>query len=161
VDNTTDTRHGYILHAGTYRTLDFPGANYTEAWKINDSGQVVGRYVGADGNYHVYLFTNGSFVSFDYPGALQTAPEDYSHVGGLNNLGDITTDYANGAPFKQLLSAKDAGHIHGFILSGGVFASFDFPAAAATLPFGINDNRQVVGVYADVNEAFHGFLRTP
>ncbi len=161
VDNTTDTRHGYILHAGTFTSVDYPGATYTEAWKINDSGQIAGRYVGADGNYHVYLFSNGSFAYFDYPGALQTAPQGYSHAGGLNNLGDITTDYASGAPFKDLLAPKDAGNVHGFILSGGVFTSFDFPAANATLPFGINDNRQVVGVYADVNEAAHGFLRTP
>ncbi len=161
VDNTTDTRHGFILHAGTYTAIDYPGASYTEAWKINDSGQIAGRYVGADGNYHVYVFSNGTFASFDYPGALQTAPQGYSHAGGLNNLGDLTTDYASGAPFKDLLSPKDAGNVHGFIFSGGVFTSFDFPAANVTLPFGINDYRQVVGVYADVNEVAHGFLRTP
>ncbi len=161
VDNTTDTRHGFMLHAGVFSSIDYPGTSYTEAWKINDSGQIAGRYVGADGNYHVYLLSNGTFTSFDYPGALQTALQGYSHAGGLNNLGDLTTDYASGAPFKDLLSPKDAGNVHGFILSGGVFTSFDFPSANTTLPFGINDNRQVVGVYADVNEVAHGFLRTP
>jgi uncharacterized membrane protein len=155
------TRHGFVLHAGTFSTIDYPGASYTEAWKINDSGQVAGRYIGKDGNYHVYLLSNGNFTSFDYPGALQTSPQGYSHVGGLNNLGDITTDYASGAPSKYLSRQDDAGNVHGFILSAGVFTSFDFPGANTTLPFGINDNRQVVGVYADVNEAFHGFLRTP
>jgi hypothetical protein len=155
------TRHGFLLHAGTFSTIDYPGASYTEAWKINDSGQVAGRYIGADGNYHVYLLSNGKFTSFDYPGALQTSPQGYSDVGGLNNLGDITSDYASGAPFKYLLRPDAAGNVHGFILSAGVFTSFDFPAADTTLPLGINDNRQVVGVYADVNDAFHGFLRTP
>jgi len=161
LDAKNDTRHGFVLHAGTFTTIDYPRASYTEAWRINDLGQVAGRYISTDDNYHVYLLSNGSFESFDYPGAVQTAPAGYSHVGGLNNLGDITSDYASAAPFQNLLRPDDAGHVHGFILSAGLFTSFDFPNSNTTLPLGMNDNRQVVGVYADVNEGFHGFLRTP
>ena len=159
LDATTDVRHGFVLHAGSFVTIDYPGASYTEAWRINDSGQVAGRYAGADGNFHLYLLSHGSFTAFDYPGALQTAPAGYSHVGGLNNFGDLASDYASSAPFEQL--SKLAGNVHGFVLSNGGFTSFNFPGANGTIVFGINDNGQVVGVYEGADGSFHCFLRSP
>jgi probable HAF family extracellular repeat protein len=36
--------HGFLYDQGSYTTLDVPGANYTHASGINDSGQVVGYY---------------------------------------------------------------------------------------------------------------------
>ena len=156
---TSDIRHGFVLHAGRFLTIDYPGASYTEAWRINDSGQVAGRYAGVDGNFHVYLLSNGTFTSFDYPTALQTAPAGYSHVGGLNNFGDLASDYASSAPFQQLSNLQ--GNVHGFVLSGGAFTSFDFAGANGTIVFGINDHGQVVGVYENPDGTFHGFLRNP
>jgi hypothetical protein len=38
------TTHGFMLNAGTLTTLDFPGANFTQALGLNDNGQVVGVY---------------------------------------------------------------------------------------------------------------------
>jgi len=159
LDEKNDVRHGFVLHAGTFTTIDYPGASYTEAWKINDSGQIAGRYAGVDGKFHVYLLSNGTFTSFDYPRALETAPAGYSHVGGLNNVGAVASDYASSAPFQQL-SKLDA-NVHGFVLSSGAFTSFDFPEASGTIVFGINDDGQVVGVYENPDGTFHGFLRSP
>ena len=33
----------------TFTPIDVPGASITDALGINDSGQIVGRFVGADG----------------------------------------------------------------------------------------------------------------
>src|SRR5436309_238930 len=42
--------HGFLLSGGTYFTLDDPLAtNGTEAFGINDAGQIVGRYFDASG----------------------------------------------------------------------------------------------------------------
>ena len=153
--------HGFVLVAGGFTTIDYPNSGFTEAWRVNNSGQIAGRYVGADGNHHLYLLTNGNFQSFDFPGAVETAPAEYSHVGGLNNLGDIVNTYASGRPYVNLANQNVYGNVHGLLLSGGVFTSIDPPGAVETVACDINDSRQVVGVYTDLNGRWHGYLLTP
>jgi uncharacterized membrane protein len=155
-DNDDSNKHGFLLHAGVFTAIDFPGAKYTEVWRANDNGQILGRYIGPDGNFHLFLLANGAFTSIDYPGALQTAPGGFSHLGGLNNHGDIVSDYCNSG--KCILNT--AGEIHGFLLSGGIFTSFDPPGSGGTVVFGINDLGAIVGAYLD-SSGSHGFLRTP
>jgi uncharacterized membrane protein len=156
-----DRTHGFVLVAGRFTSIDYPGAIFTEAWKINNSGQLAGRYVGSDGNHHLYRLTNGIFESFDYPGAVETAPAGYSHAGGLNNFGDIVNTYASGTPYGNLANHNTYGNVHGLLMSGSVFTSIDPPGAVETVACGINDSRQVVGVYTDVNGRWHGYLLTP
>ena len=38
--------HGFLYTAGTYVTLDIPGATFTDATAINSSGQIVGVFFG-------------------------------------------------------------------------------------------------------------------
>lgn len=153
--------HGFVFNAGTFTRIDYLGAKETEAWRINNSGQVAGRYLGADGNYHLYRVNNGNFESFDYPGAEQTAPGGYSHVGGLNNLGDIVSNYASATPYMNLGNPNVSGNVHGLMMSEGAFTSIDVPEAFETVAFGINDSRHVVGVYIDKAGRWHGYLLTP
>jgi uncharacterized membrane protein len=151
-------KHGFLLHGGTFTSIDFPGADaYTEAWKINDNGEIVGRYAGGDSKYHVYLLSNGSLSSVpDVPGAVQVAPGNFSEAGGINNFGDILSNYGSSEP----CNLGSAGNVHGFVLSGGIYTAIDFPGANASLAFGINDSGLVVGPYADAS-GIHGYLRTP
>ena len=130
--------HGFLLRAGTYTSIDFPGAAaFTQAWKINDAGEIVGRYEGANDNKrHMFVFSNGGFTSVpDVPGALETAVvED----GGLNSAGHIVSQYCSS---KSCSLFTSVGALHGFLLSGGVYTTIDFPAATTTLAFGINSFR--------------------
>jgi uncharacterized membrane protein len=155
-----DDWHGFVRRAGVFTSIDYPRAKYTEAWRINDSGEIAGRYAGADGNFHLFKLSSDVFVSLDYPGAVQTAPGAYSHVGGLNNVGDVTSDYASDAPFQNLDNPNVIGNIHGFVLSQGGYTSFDFLGAFGTIAFGINDAGLIVGGYIDAH-GVHGYLRTP
>jgi hypothetical protein len=43
--------HGFTLIAGNFSTVDFPGAFLTEAFRVNEAGQIVGIYnlAGAHG----------------------------------------------------------------------------------------------------------------
>jgi uncharacterized membrane protein len=50
------------------------------------------------------------------------------------------------------------GHAHGFLYHNGLFSSFDFPGASATLPVDINDHGQIVGIYGDNDMVAHSFL---
>jgi hypothetical protein len=61
---------------GSFTTIDVSGALYTEAYGINDSGQIVGGFY--DGppflrgkppptQIHGFVDTGGSFTTFDVP----------------------------------------------------------------------------------------------
>jgi hypothetical protein len=36
--------YGFIMHEGSFVTVDFPGANSTQIYGINNLGQIVGWY---------------------------------------------------------------------------------------------------------------------
>jgi uncharacterized membrane protein len=150
--------HGFLLRGGVYTSIDFPGsAAFTQAWKINDAGEIVGRYVGtSDGKNHMFVLSNGSFTPVaDVPGAFETAVvED----GGLNSAGHIVSQYDG---TKSCALFTSVGCLHGFLLSGGVYTTIDFPGATETLALGVNTSDQVVGGYEDTSGRFHGYLRTP
>jgi uncharacterized membrane protein len=156
--------HGFLLSGGAFTSIDFPGADaFTQAWKINDGGEIAGRYQGGDSKYHVFTLSNGSFSSVpDFPGAVQVAPGSFNEDGGLNNAGGIVSTYCNSNPctgFGTLTHGE--GNEQGFLLSGGVFTTIDFPGAVATEPLGVNDSGDIVGFYGDASLRAHGFLRTP
>jgi probable HAF family extracellular repeat protein len=158
--------HGFLLSGGVFSCTDFPGSAATDTWKINDGGEITGRYLSSgDDKYHIYRLIGGTFTSVpDFPGSVQTASGAVSaHFGGLNGVGDIVSDYANASPVRN--NSNDNvignGNLHGLLLNGGVYSTIDFPGAASTVSYGINDNGYIVGSYQDTNEAFHGYLRTP
>lgn len=109
-----------------------------------------------DGKFHIFVLSNGSFTAVpDVPGAFETAVvED----GGLNNAGHIVSQYFSS---KGCDLFGTVGCLHGFLLSAGVYTTFDFPAATTTLAFGINSSDDVVGPYIDSSGRVHGYLRTP
>lgn len=144
--------HGFRLRKGVVTTLDYPGANFTRAFGVNQSGVVVGEWAVLDdsGNIVAYggfiwkdgVFTNANF----FPGAGVGAPL------GINEKGDMVGGWSTD------LSSPD---LHGFVYSGGRFSSFDvpFPGGSATQPNDINELGQVVGLYNDADGLNHGFLK--
>src|SRR5215469_12654169 len=136
----------------TFTRIDFPGATSTNAYDINDSGEIVGRYTNADDTQHGYLRSpNGELTPIDVPGANLTA------ALGINSGGDIVGPYR--------LASEPMNSRHGFLLSNGQFTTFDFPGAFFTQPVGINDYGDIVGRYCTVNPCgqpgssnWHGFL---
>jgi len=50
-DDSNGTEHGFTLITGNFSTLDFPGAFLTDAFRVNEAGQIVGIYnlAGAHG----------------------------------------------------------------------------------------------------------------
>ena len=148
--------HGFLLSRGIYTSIDFPGsAAFTQAWKINDSGEIVGRYEDADDNkHHMFVLSNGDFAPVpDVPGAFDTAVvED----GGLNNAGHIVSQYCS---FKSCSLFN--GGIHGFLMSGALYTTFDPPGSIGTTAFGLDSFDDIVGAYVYANGTIHGYLRTP
>jgi probable HAF family extracellular repeat protein len=104
-----------------------PGAQYTNATAINNLGQVVGNY-GQDtsSDSHGFLYSNGVFTYFDYPGQIVTVPM------GINSLG-LIVGHAGEAP------------VFGFLYDGSKFSNIDVGQNSATFSDGINDSGEIVG----------------
>ena len=82
---------------GIYTTLNVPGAILTDAYGINDAGQVVGLYIDNAGIAHGFVDTGGIYTTLDVPGASLT--EAY----GINDAGQVVGLY------------QDASGPHGFL----------------------------------------------
>jgi len=83
------TSFGFVDEGGTIITLRPFSSTFTQALGVNDLGEIVGSYVGADGNTHGYIDNNGVFTSFDPPGSASTT------INGINDKGDIVGFYTN------------------------------------------------------------------
>src|SRR5437667_377300 len=171
------------LQISTFTTVDVPGSIETDAFGINNSGQISGDFADSTGREHGFLVAGGSFSTVDVPGSVQTFGR------GINDRGQTVGNYLD-STFKRhgyLLSSgsfitfdfpgaietrgvginnsgaivgryRDTGGIHGYLLSSGTFTTIDFPCAIETRAFGINDVGQVVGRYRDSAGQFHSFL---
>jgi hypothetical protein len=139
----TDPLHGFLLHDGSYTTIDVPGAHgVTFALGINAQGDVVGGFLEGAGT-HGFVLRQGGYTALDAPGA-----RGFTSAAGINAQGDIVGRYQD-AP---------GGALHGFLLRAGSFTTLDFPGAPATNAFGIDDAGDVVGSYVDTAGVEHGFL---
>jgi hypothetical protein len=47
-----------LLSGGEFTPIDPPGSTFTQVYGINPSGDIVGRYVDADGKAHVFLLSD-------------------------------------------------------------------------------------------------------
>jgi len=168
--------HGFIRspHAN-FANFDFPTADFTDAFKISDSGQVVGQYATNFPN-HGFILSGAltllgppspcQFLSFDYPNSQNSAAR------GINTLGQVVGFYRlPGDPARHafLATASFTENVPpndqcstGFPGKGGaVFASFDFPGsidteATAIVPAGGPSNG-IVGRYVSSDGHQHGF----
>jgi hypothetical protein len=139
--------HGFLLHKGAYTTIDFPNSYQTVPYSINQQGIIVGGYVNSDGSGGGFMLQGGTFTQINYPGTVA------GEVDGINDSGDMVGFYANPGETSN----------HGYLLSGGVFTSFDvpFPGSISTVPSGLNNKHQIVGSYGSYPpDYFFGFLTT-
>ena len=161
--------HGFVRAGatGTITEFDVPGVPTTLGHRgtlplsINTGGDITGFYVDASDIRHGFVrLANGTFATIDAPGA-GTAPTQGTIALSINAAGDITGLYRDAS-----------GTTHGFVraAAGTITAPLDAPGAgtgpggkvsfSGTLPTSINVSKEIAGVYADNNGAFHGFVYT-
>jgi probable HAF family extracellular repeat protein len=137
----------------SFTTFDVPGSTgTTQAFGINDSGQIVGYYQADDSTSHGFLLDNGSYTTFDAPGHIIGWADLIPFPGGrigINNSGQIVGAYGDAS-----------GVVHGFLLDQGSYTTLDVPGAQYTFANGINASGQIVGYYWDAfpPATIHGFL---
>lgn len=66
--------HGFLLSAGQFITIDYPGSRGTIAGGISSSGDIVGAQFDDQFNLRGFLLRKGQFSSIDSPGAKWTFP---------------------------------------------------------------------------------------
>jgi uncharacterized membrane protein len=143
------TYHGFLRDPrGRITTIDIPGARATVASRINDRGQIVGRYYqtaafrAPDARSRGFLLDRGRLTRIDVPGAVAT------QAVGIDSRGRVVGEYQD-----------DVGGFHGFLRDErGRFTTIDLPGAAATSLVDINNAGQVLGGYLDPAGGFHNFL---
>ncbi len=144
-------RHALLIKDGQYIPLaptTVLGTNFSEAFKSNDRGDVVGQFIGDDGFTHGFLLSKGVVTTLDFPGASDTLALGINESDTVVGYWDLLD--ANG----NLLA------IHGFKWKDGVFTEVNFPGSADTAIFGINARGDLVGGWDSgvTSSAEHGFV---
>jgi hypothetical protein len=149
--------HAFLRDAeGNFTTIDFPGADQTEANSINDAGAITGIYYDVNGSHGFLRDAEGNFTTFDVAGAVDIFP------AALGQQGAIAGYYLDpNSLFHAFLRLPD-----------GTLKTFVGPDSCATGTstgcFGsdasnINMSGASVGNYQDDvgNFVSHIFLRSP
>jgi hypothetical protein len=125
--------HGFFGEGGSgssWKTLDYPDAESTCIYDINNKGkgEMVGYY-DRDGR-HGFFYDGATWKTLDYPGASQTIPHGNNDVGHI--VGYYRTSVLN---------------FHGFLHDGAAWKTLDYPGAESTWVYGINNKGQMVGEF--------------
>jgi len=142
--DTTGIPQSFAYSKGTFSTVAFPGAVYTEANGINDNGWIVGQFEDTAGVFHGFYWNTSTYTQVDIPGASWTS------VWAINKSNVMTAydeDTSTGLP------------IDGYTYNGTTWTKFDPPNAAdGTAIHGINNNGDLDFTIFDSAENRHGVL---
>ena len=162
----------------TFTTIIYPNSILTEAFGINDSGEIAGTYIDSQGVFHGFTYnaSTAAFTSVTNPNQIGTVFFGINDNGQIIGESDGAYFIYSGSSFDALSSfpagdegeadgINDSDQIVGFEGEGGPGFLYDsgqttiirFPGALDTEAFGINDSGQIVGWYALPNSPASGF----
>jgi hypothetical protein len=151
-----------------FTTINAPsGPNIVNAQGVNDSGLIVGFYLGTDGQDHGFMAQEGGAVGGELPGTaiadptIPAVPGEpgatfvFSQILGVNDKG-IAVGYYGDSTISQ----------HGFLYNThtGQYTFLDDPAeqfnngVEVTQITGITNSGELTGFYSDANGVLHGFV---
>ena len=141
--DSSGTPQSFSYAKGTFSSVAFPGAAYTEANGINDPGWIVGTYVDSSGNTHGFYWDTKTYHSIDIPGA------SYTVAWAINN-NKLMTAYD--------VSTSSCLPIDGYTYDGTTFTKIDPPGSAGTAIHGINNKGDIDFTIFDSSNNRHGVL---
>jgi hypothetical protein len=127
--------------AGTWTTLDYPGAANSYAVGINGNN-IVGWYSDNSNSNHSFLYDGTNWASIDHPGSAYT----YAYGISGNNIVGYWND-----------SSNDSSNDRGFIYDGKNWTALNYQGAISTHPKGISGSK-IVGSYSSSLGSSHGFI---
>ena len=139
-------QQAFSLSGGVFTNINalLPANTNSQATGVNNSGEVVGFWENAAGDFSAFMDVGGTITSFQFPGSMST------QALGVNNLGEIVGDYLDAG-----------GMMHGFLDNAGMFTMLDPAGSTATTINGINDLGTVVGFYMNAAGNTIGTVGTP
>lgn len=148
-------QHGFIKTHGRLVRFDFPGTTgVTQAFAINNAGDVVGVYTDAVGAFHGFVRTRaGTIQALPSPPDAGTGPGQGTFPTGITDAGQIV-GFSIGAD----------GVAHGYAQSpAGRFTAIDAPRAGSapgqgTFVFSVNDAGVICGGYVATSGQEFGFV---
>jgi len=158
--NQMNDNRAFVSYRGLFVDGDYPTDNpasppVDQLLGVNDNNVAVGFYNDGDGNTHAYSFniTRNQFSEITPTGIRNPTAAGINSHGDVAGFGtDSTGDSSN-------------GQVVGFLLRpGGQVTVLSVPGSSQTQALGINDDREVVGVYqvgTGDNAIMHGFTWTP
>ena len=184
--DASGVEHGFLrTRDGTFTTIDFPGAFFTEALAINPAGVIVGDFCNAVTCFQGFVRTpDGTFTVINANASGGTAINPAGAItGGLldgsgcylrrpdgtfitfNPPGSTrfnTEALAINAPGAITGFYCDAVGCHGYVRApDGSFATFDPPGSTFTFSQALNPAGVATGIFEDASGAVHGFVRIP
>ena len=146
------TLRGFVREKdGEFAVAQPPGATLTKPGGINNRGDILFKYLDADGIQRGAVLSRGVYRPIEFPGAAVTAPL------GQNDRGDIVGNYLD-----------QAGASHGFLLTRhDTYTTVDNPNADdnglvlesfGTIITNINNHGEMVGSYTAGGKLL-GFVR--
>lgn len=156
----------------TFQTVDVPFTAATEPLGINSKREIIGYYIDLFFQLHGFLYRGGNFTTIDHPKA-KLGLFAGTVTGGINDRGDVVGTYtdSNGFDHGFLLSRPDWCGDEDEGACKAAFHDIDVPGAAqtkgidfelgpglGTAAIGINNRRQIVGMYATPGLYSNGFI---
>jgi uncharacterized membrane protein len=147
-EDASSNHHGFVWQAGTFQTVDYPGAVYTLLLAVNNRGVAISFYGDADNTEHA--------VMYSVPGGTWTALPDIPGYSENEGYGINDGGFAVGNAYEG--DASVAWIWDPTTLS---YSFFTEPGAAqyGTQPNGINDKGQIAGYFVDTSGVHHSFLK--
>ncbi len=143
--------HGFVWQNGAVQTLDYPGAIATFLNGTNNRGVLIGYYIDTSYASHAVTYS----VPLSTWNMLPDIPDYAENQGyGINDDG-VAVGYTLGNPFGTLAWIwRPDSQSYSFFTAPGA-------REASTYPFGINEEKQVVGWFISFphNGLERGFLR--
>ena len=132
--------HAFFWEQGKMRDLGTLGGGWSQAYAINDRGQIAGTADTKSGAEHVFLWQHGKLrdITPHFRGIE-------AGVLGINERGVV------------LLSHGDTDQ-HGYVWEDGVLRDLGSLGGGRTYPAALNDSGQVVGTSTTKSGAGHAFL---
>ena len=114
--STTGPGSNFTVLGDSATTIGPTDGQLTYAAGINDSGTVVGITVDVTNIQYGWQLKGGflTFLSVTVPNAILTTPQTINDSGYVAGYYSLSNAY------------------HGFVLKGGTYSSFDYPAATST-----------------------------
>jgi hypothetical protein len=131
----------------TYQSVEFPGAQTTAIYAVNNLRQYVGSKRDENA-IHAAFWNDGKGLKLLDLSALGPIKESWAF--SINTHSDIAGMYID----------MDGG-LHGYLRHGddGTIEHIEFPGGHDTQGYGVNDRRTVIGVYSDDAGNPHAFER--